>query len=111
MSRAMCDPALGVDPDDWFSSKSPAYQRAMRACQACPLREPCAQYALDEGIPDGIFGGMTAAERQRQWGPDGPPKDYMTLYNAEVWRLQAIRAEVDVNLGLRQRGLRRGSAA
>lgn len=72
-----------ASPEDWFASGlSKDWQRAKRICEACPVMTACRQYALDEGIPDGIFGGMTASERREAWGPAGPPKDHLAgLYS------------------------------
>lgn len=37
--------------------------QAKAVCNRCPVREQCLQFALDEGIKDGIFGALTAEER------------------------------------------------
>ncbi len=32
-------------------------------CEACPVRQPCLQYALAHEITDGIWGGVTGSKR------------------------------------------------
>lgn len=70
-------------PDDWFSApQSPAWNRAMAICMACPLYHACAEFAQAEGIPDGIYGGESAAERKHRWPNGKPPKDHLAgLYS------------------------------
>lgn len=41
-----------------------ARDRAKAVCRSCPVRETCLQYALEEGIRDGIWGGRTGSERR-----------------------------------------------
>lgn len=53
----------GVNPDDWFSTRASRVQRAKSLCDRCPAREACLRLALAEGDPDGIWGGLTGAER------------------------------------------------
>lgn len=51
---AMFFPAPGTDGRD-----------AKAVCAFCPHREPCLEWALETGEPWGVFGGMTAPERER----------------------------------------------
>jgi len=44
---------------------TPANWSALDACQRCPVRLMCLKTALDEGLDDGIFGGMLASQRKR----------------------------------------------
>lgn len=39
-------------------------QLAKRVCRRCPLLYPCQEHALREGEAWGVWGGMTAEERQ-----------------------------------------------
>ncbi|MFF5968187.1 WhiB family transcriptional regulator [Streptomyces collinus] len=36
---------------------------AKALCDRCPVREACADYAIDNGYRDGVWGGLTIAER------------------------------------------------
>lgn len=52
------------DPDLWFVERSPAEEReAMGICGMCGVREACLEYAM--GVPwlRGIWGGVTARQR------------------------------------------------
>lgn len=40
------------------------YREAKKICAECPVRLECLQYALDEGIFFGVFGGKTPKERK-----------------------------------------------
>ena len=39
--------------------------QAKRICAACPVREPCLEYALRTRDPHGIWGGLNEMERRR----------------------------------------------
>jgi WhiB family transcriptional regulator, redox-sensing transcriptional regulator len=63
--RAAC---RRVDPDLFFpvGTSGPALDqvtRAKRLCLACPVRRPCLDWALRNGIQFGIWGGLTEDER------------------------------------------------
>ncbi len=64
MAAANC---RDTDPDVFFpeSKTSAAATAAKTICNACPVRVQCLDMALTERIDDGIYGGTTAAERQR----------------------------------------------
>lgn len=38
-------------------------EQAKAVCRRCPVVDACLQFALTEGIPSGIFGGLTETER------------------------------------------------
>ena len=40
-------------------------RRAKAICAACPVREPCLEYALDIREPHGIWGGLNELERKQ----------------------------------------------
>jgi WhiB family transcriptional regulator, redox-sensing transcriptional regulator len=65
-SRAACSTA---DPELFFpiSSSGPALRHVARAkaiCAGCEIRRECLNYALEAGPVQGVWGGMTEAERQ-----------------------------------------------
>ncbi len=37
---------------------------AKKACQPCPIREICLQYAIKHNEGEGVWGGMTVSERK-----------------------------------------------
>ncbi|WP_217199886.1 WhiB family transcriptional regulator [Streptomyces buecherae] len=56
-----------------------AIAEAKELCGWCPVRRDCLNFALDNGLKDGIWGGLTEAER-RPWH-DGLPQrlDYQRV--------------------------------
>jgi len=57
----------GTDDSLFFPSgdEDPQAGAAKAVCAACPVREACLQYALSTNQTEGIWGGMTGAERRR----------------------------------------------
>jgi WhiB family redox-sensing transcriptional regulator len=41
------------------------YKKAIEVCSFCEVRPECREYAIENGIFDGVWGGMTPRERQR----------------------------------------------
>ena len=54
----------GGDPDVFFVRGTTHARAALRLCQDCPVQEPCLEYALEQEIDFGVWGGLT--ERQRR---------------------------------------------
>lgn len=54
----------GLDPDQFFVRGAAQSRRAIKVCQRCSVRQQCLQYALDNDIDFGVWGGLT--ERQRR---------------------------------------------
>lgn len=81
LNQAACKPAMA----EWFwpigDSDSPVKdtKRAQKVCSRCPVIRACGQYALDNGITDGVWGGMRPAQLRRlilgriEKAPKGPP--------------------------------------
>jgi WhiB family transcriptional regulator, redox-sensing transcriptional regulator len=60
---------LHPDPDLFFpiSTTGPARRQIDEAkcvCQACPVRTPCLDWALNNSVPYGVWGGTTEEERR-----------------------------------------------
>ncbi|MFB8247345.1 WhiB family transcriptional regulator [Streptomyces sp. NPDC055952] len=58
------------DPELFFpiGNTGPALlqiEEAKAACRRCPVLQTCAQWALDQGEPHGVWGGMSEDERRR----------------------------------------------
>ncbi|MFF8447747.1 WhiB family transcriptional regulator [Streptomyces leeuwenhoekii] len=74
-ARGVCH---GMDPEDADAVFFPlprdyeAIAEAKDLCGLCPVRRDCLNYALENGLKDGIWGGLTEAER-RPWH-DGLPQ-------------------------------------
>lgn len=65
--RAAC---RDEDPELFFpvSDVGPGARQAAEAksvCDRCPVRLACLEFALDNGLDHGIFGGMTERERRK----------------------------------------------
>jgi WhiB family redox-sensing transcriptional regulator len=55
---------LGVDPELFFPERGASSREAKACCTACPVRQQCLDYALDNSEKFGIWGGLS--ERQRR---------------------------------------------
>lgn len=72
MSEAPCRQEWS-NPDDWFAApRSLATASAKEACLFCPVMRKCADYALEIGIPHGVWGGLDELERRVVWAGNRP---------------------------------------
>jgi WhiB family redox-sensing transcriptional regulator len=55
----------GVDPDIFYPVSDEEAEAAKAVCAACPVRQPCLEYALVKRERDGVWGGATERERRR----------------------------------------------
>jgi WhiB family transcriptional regulator, redox-sensing transcriptional regulator len=60
--RAGC---RGVDPDVFYPASDEEAEAAKAICGACPVKQPCLEYALGQRERDGVWGGATERERRR----------------------------------------------
>ena len=56
---------LDADPEAFFPEKGGSTREAKRICAACPVRDDCLQYALENDERFGIWGGLSERERRR----------------------------------------------
>lgn len=63
--------ACWSNPDAWFPDmyENPRgwdheRQLAIKLCNACPIRDLCAKYAIEANEPYGIWGGTSPADRK-----------------------------------------------
>ena len=54
----------GADLGLFFPGRGESAEPARLVCAGCPVREPCLDYALGNGITSGVWGGL--AERDRR---------------------------------------------
>lgn len=54
-----------TDPEAFFPEKGASNRRAIQVCGECEVQKQCLQYALDNGIIDGIWGGTSPMARQK----------------------------------------------
>lgn len=52
-------------PSLFFPSDGVGVEVARRVCATCPVKEPCLEYALANGIDHGVWGGTSERERRR----------------------------------------------
>lgn len=62
MSWALC---AETNPEAFFPEKGGSPKSAKQVCDGCPVRAECLDYALDNGIDFGVWGGTTEADRRR----------------------------------------------
>ena len=62
MTKARC---REYDPEQFFVRGAAQSKRAVRVCEHCDVRSVCLQYALENGIEFGIWGGLTERQRRR----------------------------------------------
>ena len=53
----------GVDTNMFFSEDSGGTKHAVQFCKDCPVKVPCGQYAMDNNIFYGVWGGLSIRAR------------------------------------------------
>lgn len=56
---------LGAEPNIFFPERGQSTEPAKAICALCVVREECLEYALDNNIQQGVFGGMSGRERRQ----------------------------------------------
>lgn len=65
MVDALC--ATHPDPELWFPTTGDPMTVAAPAiavCQSCPVRQPCLDFAMTDLRIEGVWGGLTHAQRR-----------------------------------------------
>ncbi len=62
MARGNC---RDQPPSRFFPSDGVGVELARRICSSCPVKEPCLEYALDQRVDHGVWGGASERERRR----------------------------------------------
>lgn len=62
MEQAICSQ---VDPEIFFPVHGESAQAAQRICETCPVQQTCLQWALDHNENFGVWGGLTAEQREK----------------------------------------------
>ena len=62
MSQGRC---RDMDPATFFPSDGIGVQVAQHICSECPVKGPCLEYALENRVDHGVWGGTSERERRR----------------------------------------------
>jgi WhiB family redox-sensing transcriptional regulator len=62
MARGIC---RDHPPATFFPSDGVGVEVARRICATCPVKSPCLEYALRNGVDHGVWGGASERERRR----------------------------------------------
>jgi WhiB family redox-sensing transcriptional regulator len=54
----------GAHLEVFFPERGESAEPARQVCAACPVRQPCLDYAITNRITHGIWGGLTERERR-----------------------------------------------
>jgi WhiB family redox-sensing transcriptional regulator len=54
-----------LPPEIFFPSDGVGVEVARRYCAECPVKGPCLEYALENHIEHGVWGGASERERRR----------------------------------------------
>jgi WhiB family transcriptional regulator, redox-sensing transcriptional regulator len=54
-----------MPPATFFPNDGVGVEVARRICQACPVQGACLEYALENRIDHGVWGGCSERERRR----------------------------------------------
>lgn len=78
----------------WPSGGGSPDQLAVRACERCPAKAECLDYAVKADEREGLWGGLTRDERRdlrRHLGEESPPRDLIPQSEEERRRAHAKR--------------------
>lgn len=54
-----------TDPDAFFPGKGESVTPAKKVCMRCEVRAECLEYALDNEISHGVWGGLSEQQRRK----------------------------------------------
>ena len=93
----------GVDPDVWFPERGEAGTDAKMICAICPVRRDCLNDAIQNGMTEGIWGGMNPTERHEvAMGRASSEMQVLTCRNGHALTPDNVRVTVKRN-GYRRR--------
>lgn len=53
-----------IDPDLWFPDAGGSTRAPISMCQRCPVKQRCLDYAMDNEIEYGVWGGTSNKQRK-----------------------------------------------
>ena len=60
---ATIPPCQQSDPEAWFTDDMSVYMKAKQLCKQCPVQALCADFAIENKEPHGVWGGLSPRER------------------------------------------------
>ena len=55
----------GVRPSLFYPENEGEERKAKAVCGLCEVREPCLEFAISSGEPEGVWGGLNSRQRRR----------------------------------------------
>lgn len=62
MAQSVC---AQTDPEAFFPEKGGSVRAVVAICAGCPVKTHCLDFALDNNIQHGIWGGLSSLARRR----------------------------------------------
>jgi WhiB family redox-sensing transcriptional regulator len=99
----------GTDPNLFFPERGENSTQAKKVCTGCPVRTECLQYATDNNIRHGVWGGLAEMDRRDlkraariyTYRPDRPEPGYYKNLSPVV--AAVLRRENELTNERRQR--------
>ncbi len=91
-------PCRAGNADDWFAQPGSVRSEGAKAlCASCPLLDECQEYAIENGIPSGIWGGVDETQREQLWRswPTGKPSHFVDEMDAALGPLFRERRDFE----------------
>ncbi|MGW6420361.1 WhiB family transcriptional regulator [Streptomyces sp. NPDC055055] len=80
-----------AEPELWFSTLNADVAKAVKICQSCPMQAECAQYATENNIRWGTWGGTTEKQRRRKKKKRPPLEPAVCGTSLAFWRHRSKR--------------------
>lgn len=58
-------PCSQTDPEAFFPEQGMSTQEAKKVCRACDVAQVCLEYALENNLRFGVWGGMSEGQRRK----------------------------------------------
>ena len=72
-----------VNPEIFFDRW--AIEEAQMICEKCPLMQQCAEYALENNITEGVWGGLSETQRKETWKKARGKRSRKGIPNRKLW--------------------------
>lgn len=96
-----------VGPTLFFPEQGESVREAKQVCASCPVRKDCLEYALDNGLFFGVWGGTTEGERRTMMRDPHLKAHYFERRVVRLLRLRVPLGEIAQQLGKSTRTIAR----